>query len=539
MEPLVVIDAMSIFTGKKNSEKINSVKIFSAKQLSEADTVTTEKHDISSLDLMEHAGSQVFNWLHQRLQGAKMPIHIFCGIGNNGGDGLVVGRLLIKQGYTVKIYIANFTDKRSKCFLINYDRIKETTKDWPLLMTSEKDFPEIDDNDIIIDALFGIGLNRPPEGWLKPLIQHINKSNAFTLAIDIPSGLYANQALEDPEAVIKVNHTLTFQAPKLSFFLPETGKFVPFFDIIDIGLDPEYLHKTDPLAQLIGKQQAQQFYRPRKAFDHKGTYGHSLLIAGSYGKIGAAVLSTKAAFRIGAGLVSVFIPKCGYPVLQTAVPEAMTITDTEDNFIKNIDYDIEPSAIAVGMGIGKKQETVSALEKLFKKSKAPMVIDADALNCISENKKLLKVLPKHAILTPHPGELKRLIGEWSDDYDKLEKAKGFSKKHKVVLLIKGAHTAIIFEDKLYINTTGNPGMATAGSGDALSGVLTGLLSQEYDPLLAAVFGVYMHGQAGDIASQKMSYESVMANDIIENLGNAYMSLFEKPEQQEAEKKKAQ
>lgn len=505
------------------------MKIFSAKQLSEADKVTTQKHDISSLDLMEHAGTQVFNWLHQRLQGATVPIHIFCGIGNNGGDGLVVGRLLIEKGYNVHIYIANFTDKRSKCFLINYDRIKETTKKWPLLMTSEKDFPEINDQDIIIDALFGIGLNRPPEGWLKPLIQHINASKAFTLAIDIPSGLYANQALEDEESVIKANHTLTFQAPKLSFFLPETGKFVPFFDIIDIGLDPEHLHKIEPLAQLIGKQQAQQFYKPRQAFDHKGTYGHSLIVAGSYGKIGAAVLSAKAAFRTGAGLVTVFVPECGYDIVQTALPEAMTLSDKEDDLITDVSYEIEPSAIGIGMGIGTQPETVSALETLFKNAKSPMVIDADALNCISENKNLLKVLPKHAILTPHPGELERLIGEWTHDYDKLKKAKAFSKKHEIVLLIKGAHTAVIYDDNLYINTTGNPGMATAGSGDALSGVLTGLLSQGYDPLLAAVFGVYLHGTAGAIASQTMGYEAVMATDIIENLGSAYMSLFEQPE----------
>ena len=508
------------------------MKIFSAKQLSEADKATTEKHNITSLDLMEHAGTQVFKWLHQRLQNAKVPIHIFCGIGNNGGDGLVVGRLLLEKDYNVHIYIANFTDKRSKCFLKNYDRIKEVTNNWPKLMTSEKDFPEINNQDIIIDALFGIGLNRPPEGWLKPLIQHINASKAFTLAIDIPSGLYANQALEDIDAVVKANHTLTFQAPKLSFFLPETGKFVPFFDIIDIGLDPEYLHKTESLAQLIGKQQAQQFYKPRQAFDHKGTYGHSLIIAGSYGKIGAAVLSSKAAFKIGAGLVTVFVPECGYDIIQTAVPEAMAITDKEDGLITDIDFDIEPSAIGVGMGIGKKAETVSALEKLFKNAKAPMVIDADALNCISENKNLLKVLPKHAILTPHPGELKRLIGEWTDDYDKLEKAKTFSKKHEVVLLIKGAHTVVIFNESLYINTTGNPGMATAGSGDALTGAITGLLSQGYDSLLAAVFGVYLHGTAGSIASQTMGYEAVMATDIIENIGNAYMSLFEQPEQSE-------
>jgi|TARA_R100000306_G_scaffold125_3_gene234 hydroxyethylthiazole kinase-like uncharacterized protein yjeF len=526
---------MSIF--KEKLKKHTLVKIFSAKQLSEADKATTKKHNITSLDLMEHAGTQVFNWLHQRLQGAKVPIHIFCGIGNNGGDGLVVGRLLIEKGYNVHIYIANFTDKRSKCFLINYDRIKEITNKWPKLMTSEEDFPEINNQDIIIDSLFGIGLNRPPEGWLKPLIQHINASEAFTLAIDIPSGLYANQALEDTEAVVKANHTLTFQAPKLSFFLPETGKFVPFFDIIDIGLDPEYLHKTEPLAQLIGKQQAQQFYRPRQAFDHKGTYGHSLIVAGSYGKIGAAVLSAKAAFKIGAGLVSVFVPECGYNIVQTALPEAMTITDKQNKFISKIDCDFIPSAIGVGMGIGKEPETVTALETLFKNTESPMVIDADALNCISENKKLIKVIPKHAILTPHPGELKRLIGGWTDDYDKLKKVKAFSKKHEVVLLIKGAHTVIAFEDKLYINTTGNPGMATAGSGDILSGLLTGLLSQGYDPLLSAVFGVYLHGSAGAIASQTLGYEAVIASDIIDNIGNAYMSLFEQPEKETSEKEK--
>ena len=513
------------------------MKLFSAAQLSEADKVTTQKHNISSLDLMEHAGTQVFNWLHQRLQGAKVPIHIFCGIGNNGGDGLVVGRLLIEQGYTVKIYIANFTDKRSKCFLINYDRIKKITNDWPLLMTSEDDFPEIKKEDIIIDALFGIGLNRPPEGWLKPLIQHINTSNAFTLSIDIPSGLYANKALEDAKAVVRANHTLTFQAPKLSFFLPETGKFVPFFDIIDIGLDPEYLYKTEPLAQLIGKQQAQQFYKPRQAFDHKGTYGHALIIGGSYGKIGAPILSAKGAFRAGGGLVSVYIPRCGYSIVQTAIPEAMTISDQENEHISNIQFDIQPSAIGIGMGIGTKQETVSTLENLFKTAKTPMVIDADALNCISEHEHLLNVIPKHAILTPHPGELKRLIGEWTDDYDKLEKAKQFSQKYDIVLLIKGAHTIVVFGNKLYINTTGNPGMATAGSGDVLTGILTGLLSQGYDPLLASVFGVFLHGQAGGIASQTMGYEAVMASDILENLGKAYMSLFETPEKETNNNKK--
>ena len=501
------------------------MKIFSAAQLHQADKVTTQKHGITALDLMERAGTQIFNWLHSRMQGAQVPVHIFSGIGNNGGDGLVVGRMLIEHGYNVHIYIANFTDKRSKCFLINYDRVKEVTKNWPKLMTSEGDFPTIQPEDIIIDALFGIGLNRPPEGWVKELIQYINKQTSFTLSIDIPSGMYANQALEDAEAVVKANHTLAFQAPKLSFFLPETGKFVPYFEVLEIGLDPEFLQQSEALAQIIAKPEAQQFYKQREKYAHKGDYGHTLIIAGSYGKMGAAVLSAKAAYRTGAGLVSAFVPECGYDIMQTAVPEAMVITDKEDDIITHISFAFEPAAIAVGMGIGTKQDTVVALEKLFKDTTSPLVIDADALNCISENKHLLEVLPKLSVLTPHPGELKGLIGDWKDDYDKLEKTKAFAKKHHVIVVVKGANTTVVIEDRLYINTTGNPGMATGGSGDVLSGMIAGLLSQGYDPLIASVFGVYLHGSAGNLATQDMGFEALLAGDIVSSIGAAFLALF--------------
>jgi len=505
------------------------MKIFSAAQLYEADKTTVEKQKITSADLMERAGTQIFQWLHQRLNGAPVPIHIFCGIGDNGGDGLVVGRLLIEHGYNVIVYVVNCSDKRSKNFLLNYDKIKNVTKNWPILMKGENDFPEINSEDIIVDAIFGIGLNRCPGGWVKKLIQYLNESKAFKLAVDIPSGLYSNAPLEDKEAVLKANHTLTFQAPKLAFFLPKTAVFAPSFDVLDIGLDLEFLHNAEPLAQLISKPEAQRFYQAREKFGHKGTYGHALIVAGSYGKMGAAVLSTTAAFRIGSGMVTVFVPKCGYNILQTAIPEAMVITDKEEAFLSDISFDFEPSAIGVGMGIGKNKATVEALKKLFTDSEIPFVIDADALNNISENKDLLKLLPKNSVLTPHPGELKRLIGEWKNDYDKLEKVKKFSEKHEVVIVIKGAYTITVYGDKFYINTTGNPGMATGGSGDALSGVITGLLSQGYDPLLASVFGVYMHGSAGDIASEQMGFEAVMAGDIIDNLGEAHLDLFAQTE----------
>ncbi|WP_313113549.1 NAD(P)H-hydrate dehydratase [Aequorivita sediminis] len=503
------------------------MKIFSAEQLYEADKITLEQQQITTEELMERAGAQIFNWLHERLDGASVPIRIFCGIGNNGGDGLVLGRLLIESGYNVIVYVVNCSDKRSKGFLYNYNLIKNVTKDWPILMKDENDFPEVDPEDIIVDAIFGIGLNRCPDGWVKKLIQHLNSSPAFKLAIDIPSGLFPNKALKDEKAVLRANHTLTFQTPKFAFFLPETAQFAPSYDILDIGLDREFLVNTKPIAQIISKPEAQNLYKHRERFAHKGNFGHALIVAGSYGKIGAAAISTTATFRIGAGMVTTFIPKCGYPILQTTVPEAMVATDTEENFISKINVDFEPAAIGVGMGMGKNKLTAEALKSLFKNYKSPMVIDADAINLISENKELLKLLPKNSILTPHPGELQRLVGKWKDDYDKIEKVIKFSVKHEVLVVIKGSYSIIVFGETLYINNSGNPGMATAGSGDALSGVITGLLSQGYDILTSCVFGVYMHGFAGDLAVNQMGYEAVMANDIVNNIGEAYMMLFAK------------
>ncbi|RLD30456.1 MAG: bifunctional ADP-dependent NAD(P)H-hydrate dehydratase/NAD(P)H-hydrate epimerase [Bacteroidetes bacterium] len=507
------------------------MNILSAKQLYEADKITTKKQGISSDDLMERAATLIYKWLHHRMQGAQVPVHIFCGIGNNGGDGLVLGRLLIESGYTVTIYIANFTDKRSKCFLINYGRVKKVTKKWPVLMTSKKDFPQIHKDDIIVDAIFGIGLNRAPEGWVKDLIQYLNEQNAFKLSIDIPSGLSANEPLLDGEAVIQANHTLTFQAPKLSFFLPETGKFVPYFEALDIGLDPDYLITTKPLAQLIMKPLARTFYKQREKYSYKGTYGHSLLVGGSKGKMGAIVLASRAALSAGSGLTTAFIPECGNTILQTAIPEAMALTDVNDDFISEIAFDFEPSAIGIGPGMGQEKQTIKTFLALLSQTNRPMVIDADAINIIATNPSAVKDVPKRSIFTPHPVELARLVGEWKNDYEKLEKAKAFSKDNEMIVVIKGANTITIFEDEMYINTSGNPGMATAGSGDVLTGIITGLLSQGYEPLVAATFGVYLHGSAGNIASEVKGFEALLANDLIGNLGKAYLELFVQDESQ--------
>ncbi len=510
------------------------MKIFSKAQIYEGDRLTAEKQNISSTELMERAGIQIFNWLHMRMQGAQVPIHIYCGIGNNGGDGLVVARHLINHGYNVHTYVVNYSDKRSKDFLKNYDRVKETTKKWPTLLGPDDDFNAINPEDIIIDAIFGIGLNRPAADWVVKLFQHFKASKAFTLSIDIPSGLKTDKVPENENNVVWADYTLSFQSPKLVFFLPETARFTIQWEVLDIGIDLDYLMNTLTVVELIGKQEVLPIYKPREKFSHKGMFGHALVIGGSYGKIGAVTLASRAALSSGAGLVTAFVPKCGYVPLQTSFPEAMVITDRNTEIITDINFDIASNAIAIGVGIGIHKETVLGFQEFIKQNNAPLVIDADGINILSMDKDLLQLLPENTVLTPHPKELERLIGAWSDDFDKLNKVKAFSKKHKVIIVVKGANTITVLADKLYINATGNPGLATAGTGDVLTGIITGLLAQGYDPLASALFGVYLHGKAADIAVEDFGYQSLIASHVIEAIGDAYIDLFKEPEQPEIE-----
>lgn len=517
------------------------MKLFSKEQIYEGDKLTTERQNISSTDLMERAATQIFNWMHGRMQGAQVPIHVFCGIGNNGGDGLVLARHLITHGYNVITYVVNCSDKRSKDFLINYDRIKNVTKDWPKMLSCSGDFSEIliDEKDIIVDAVFGIGLNRPPNSWVQELFQKFRASKAFTLAIDIPSGVYTDKAVEDENAVVYANYTLSFQSPKLVFFLPETAKYTVQWEALDIGIDKNYLMQTETEVELISKLEVLPLYKPRDKFSHKGDFGHVMILGGSYGKIGSVNLASRAALSSGSGLVTAYIPKCGYHSLQGAIPEVMVISDENETTISNINFDIEPNVIGIGVGLGTAAETAKTLESFLKRNKTPLVIDADGLNLLSKKKTLLKLLPKKTILTPHPKELERLIGKWSDDFDKLKKVKAFSKKYDVIVLIKGAHSITVYEDKLYINTTGNPGMATAGSGDVLTGVISGLVGQGYEPLAASIFGAYLHGKSADISIEDHGYQSLIASHIIETMGKAYIDLFNQQEELEENKQDAE
>ncbi|SHJ11957.1 bifunctional ADP-dependent NAD(P)H-hydrate dehydratase/NAD(P)H-hydrate epimerase [Pseudozobellia thermophila] len=500
------------------------MKLFNAKQIYAADKFTIEKQNITSTQLMEQAAVQLFNWLHLRMQGAQVKIHLFCGIGNNGGDGMALARHLQEHGYNIGVYVVNYSKKRSEDFLVNLERLKDR-KVWPDFLEDGSSFPEISKEDIIVDAIFGIGLNRTPDDWVVSLFDHLHRTQAFILSVDIPSGLFTDRVPERKEAVIKSNFTLSFQVPKLVFFLPDTGNYVQQWEVLDIGLDVQFLMETETDYELIGKHEVLPLYKPREKYSHKGTYGHALIIGGSFGKMGAVHLAAKACLHSGSGLVSVLVPKCGVLPLQTNLPEAMVVADDDDERITKIEVPIAPTVIGVGVGLGTDKRTAKALSDFLEGNKVPLVVDADGLNILSNTPSLLDKLPPQSVLTPHPKELERLIGPWKDDFEKLEKAKGFSKKYDCILVIKGHHTLTVYNGRGYVNTTGNPGMATGGSGDVLTGVITGLMAQGYEPLYAAVFGVYLHGRAGDIMVEGKGYQALLASDVSEGIGQAFMDLF--------------
>ena len=368
------------------------MKIFTTQQIYAADKFTIEKQQITSDLLMERAAQQLFEWMHSRLQGATVKIHLFCGIGNNGGDGVALARHLKENGYQLEVYVVNYSEKRSKDFLINLDRLKER-KLWPDFLDSDSEFPEIGHDDIVVDAIFGIGLNRNPDAWVGKLINHLNDSAAFILSIDIPSGLFMDSIPKDDTSVIRAAHVLSFQAPKLAFFLPQTGIFLNQWELLDIGLDQEYLYKTETAYEFIGKPEVLPMYIPRLKFSHKGSYGHSFIIGGSFGKIGAVNLAAKACLKSGSGLVTAQVPNCGYLPLQTATPELMVMTDTEDEVLSSIKSAKEATVVGIGMGMGTNKKTVAAFTSFLEENMVPLVIDADALNILATNPELLKKLP--------------------------------------------------------------------------------------------------------------------------------------------------
>lgn len=501
------------------------MKLFTTKQIAGLDQFTIKNEPISDIDLMERASLQITNWLVQEFS-TEQKMVLFAGFGNNGGDALAIAWQIANLDYLCEVYLLDSVKGLKGSPQINWLRLEEQNKVKLSKISSLGEFPEIGKNDIILDGLFGSGLTRPLEGLPAKLVQQINQLPNTVVAIDIPSGLMGeDNSTNTLENIICAKCTLTFQFPKISFLFAENEKYVGRWEVLPIGLHPDGITQIQSDCYFLEENDISGLIPKRSTFEHKGTLGHALLIAGSFGKIGAAVLASKACLRAGVGLLTSHVPRMGYSIIQTAVPEAMASVDQHDSMCTEFP-DLTPfSAIGIGPGLNQKQNSCRALCSLLECAKVPLVLDADALNILAENREWLEKLPENSVLTPHPGEFRKLVGESVNSFEQIQKQIQFSKKYKVVVVLKGAFTSVSTPaGKLYFNSTGNPGMATAGSGDVLTGIILGLLAQGLLPEDAAVSGVYLHGVAGDLAIIEKSEFSLVAGDLIEFLGQAFLSL---------------
>jgi NAD(P)H-hydrate epimerase len=500
------------------------MNIFSSDLIRLWDDYTITHEPIESVDLMERAGNACVEWI-VRSSYERKAFHVFCGKGNNGGDGLVIARLLLQLRKEVDIYILEHGAPGTPAFQTNLQRLHKCTHRIHFIQAADA-FPKIENNDVIIDALFGIGLSRPVEGLAAVLIAQINQSGNTIISIDIPSGMYADQSSVGIPKIM-AHDTLSFQAWKPAFLMEENGDFTGNIHILNIGLHPAFENEHISKWNLLTGEELKKLLLPRKSFSHKGNYGHALLIAGSKGKMGAAVLAAEACLRSGAGLLTVHMPECGYTTMQTSLPEAMVSCDAHHHFISSLPHDLSIyQTIGIGPGIGTAPETATAVQQLFRSNTKPLVLDADALNIIAQRKISNLAIPPGSILTPHPGEFERLFGKTSDHFERVARALQKAAALQVVIILKTKYTLIACPDgKAYFNPTGNAAMAKGGSGDVLTGVLTGLLCRGYDSVTAAKIGVYIHGYAGDLAAASLGMESVLARDIIGQLAPVFVELY--------------
>jgi len=505
------------------------MKVFTSDKIRAADSYTINNEPIASVMLMERAANRLADWINAEIAN-NINIKIFTGPGNNGGDGWALVRILINKGYSnIELFQLSINEKISPDAEINRTRLLKETQVNVTKIESENDFPQINNEDCIIDALFGSGLSRPLDGVASKLVKHINGSHKkCVLAIDIPSGLFSEDNSKNHENIIKADYTLSFQFPKVAFFFAENAKYIGDWVILPIGLHPAFINNEPTIFHYIQENEVVELVKKREKFSHKGTYGHALLIAGNYAMMGAAVLAAKAVLRAGAGLLTVHIPKSGLGIMQASVPESLISIDPSDLIFTDCPIEEKYSAIGIGPAIGQQGQTKDALIKVLSKSKVPVVIDADAINILSQIKNWEKFIPEGSILTPHPKEFERLFGKFTDSYSRLLFQIEFSKKKKCIIALKGAYTCItVPEGKVHFNSTGNPGMATGGSGDVLTGIILGLLAQGYSPEMSAIIGVYVHGMAGDIYSAAKSQHSLIASDLVDNIGSVFNVLEKK------------
>lgn len=498
------------------------MKIFNAEQVRYWDEATLTEQRINSWELMERAAGKCFDWLvEKKLEGNKF--FVICGKGNNGGDGLAIARMLISHNYDVSVYILETGKIGTPDFQQNLHTLHRITTDIHFIQSSEF-FPSIPKKSVIVDCIFGTGLSKPLEGIIKDLVEHLN-THPLIISIDLPSGLFADKSSKGYTA-IKATYTLCFQNYKAALLFAENAYYSGEVHLVDLGLSTSFSHTHHSKFTLIEKDDIRNIIKPRNRFSHKGNHGHAGIFAGSYGMMGAATLAVKSCFATGTGKITAYVPNCGYTILQLAIPEAMCKT-SGDLFLKPFELNTVHESICIGPGIGKNDDTKRLLYELLSSKHSRFLLDADALNIIAENAEMLKMVPKGTVITPHPKEFDRLFGETKNEFERLELAIKQAALLGIFIVLKGHHTAVITPaGNVLFNNTGNDGMAKAGMGDSLSGIITGLLAQQYDMPEAAIIGVYIHGSAGDIAAEKLSTHAMQTTDLINAIPQAWKDLIQ-------------
>lgn len=503
------------------------MKILTCTQQKEADAYTIANNNILSINLMEKAASLIADEISKRWNRSHRIV-VFAGAGNNGGDALAVARLLFSKSYPVEIYLFNIKGTISEDCMTNIQRLQQCGFTDYHEISNAFEPPKLTAEDVVVDGLFGSGLNKPLSGGFASVVKYINASNAQVVSIDLPSGLMGEDNSNNLRTnIIRADLTMSIQLPKLAFLFPENEDIVGEWKTLDIGISQEFIAQADTPYIITEASEMSQLIKPRKRFAFKNNFGHALLIAGSSGMAGASILAARACLRSGVGLLTIHTPVCNHDILQTAVPEAMVQNDVHElYFAEPVDLD-NYQAIAIGPGIGQEEETALATFDQLADCYIPAVLDADAINILSSHRNYLNRLPRRSILTPHIGELERLIGRCNDSFDRLTKAKELAAYLQCYIVLKGAYSTVITpEGKFYFNPTGNPGMATGGSGDVLTGIILALLAQGYSQENAARLGTFVHGLAGDIACRRTGEISLTASDIIAALPEAWKELCE-------------
>lgn len=476
---------------------------------------------------MERAAKACFEWIKPFVDSVSHiqnpSFAIVAGIGNNGGDGLALARMLHDEKIDVQVFVVGNASKCSEDFSENLARLKAERIDYYTI--DLESVPDFSSFNFIIDSIFGTGINRPVSKDYTDLFQRIATAKAKVISIDLPSGLMADQPIEVDAVAIRADVVLTFQNPKLALLLNEHGHLVGDVKILDIGLHADYLQSVPVKHNYFTSYDAKMVRKRRPRFSHKGTYGHCLVLGGSQDMWGAPGMTAKACLRAGAGLVTVHTGSRGASILHGLLPEVMVLSDSEPGFISQLPDLKKYSHILVGPGLGQNPASEQVLKSLIQVSNVPLVIDADALNILANNPTWLSFLPKGTILTPHPGEFARLVGKKPSHFEAMQMQAEWSRKFAVTIVLKGAHTSVSLSDgSIWVNSSGNPGMASAGMGDALTGIIGGLLASGYSSAEAAIFGVYLHGHAGDMALNEQSFESLLATDLIDHIGKAFQSI---------------